>query len=101
MELSVLERFLALQLLPEKGDFTTLRTVQEARTNLSLTEEEVKEFELKSEEGRMSWNAKGSEPREIELSKGAIKLISDALIALNEKKELKEGQLSLYEKFVE
>lgn len=100
MELNVLERILATSLLPAQGDFATLRTVTEARTNLALTEEEIKDFDFKTENGMMTWNDKGKESKEIELSKSAQRLIADLLVALDASKELKENQITLYEKFV-
>ncbi len=99
MKLTVLERAIALSTLPEQGDFATLKVVQQARTNLSLSEKEVEEFEFKTEEGRMKWNAKGQEEKEIDLSKTAVKLIREKLEEIDSKKELKEQQLSTYEKF--
>lgn len=100
MKLTLLERAVGLSLLPEKGDFSTLRTVQEARNNLALSEAEVKEFDYKSEGNKMSWNEAGNEEREIKLSKLAERILADKLKDLNDKKELVTNQMSLYEKLI-
>jgi hypothetical protein len=100
MKLRVIERAIALSLLPEQGDFSTLKIIQEAKLNLALKESEIEEFAFKIEEGQMKWNLKGEEEREIELSKTAIQLIAEKLLDLDAKKELKPAQLSTYEKFV-
>lgn len=105
MKLNVLERVMALGCLPEAGDFATLITVKEAREALALKEEEVTEFEYKTVaiadgKSNMTWNTKGNEEREIELSKTAIRMIEDKLKELDKDKKLIENQLSLYKKII-
>ena len=48
MELTVGERLILLSVLPEEGDFTTLKVVKDMRMNLSFTEEEHKEYKFRS-----------------------------------------------------
>lgn len=101
MKLNVLERALALGLLPEKGDFATLRAVQEARTNLALTEDEVKEFNFVQNDKQLTWNIAGNEEREIALNSTAERIIREKLTEVDEKKELTKEFMSLFEKFVQ
>ena len=48
IKMNVLERLMALQLLPEKASLTRLRIVHKARMALSLTEQETKEFGIRT-----------------------------------------------------
>ena len=100
-KLNLLERLMALQLLPAEGNFATLKSLRVAKETLSLTEEEVKEFEFIQEDGHAKWNIKGAEQREIELGEFAVEAIKNKLKKLDEENKLEEKHLSIYEKFVE
>ena len=102
MKLFVHERLHAIGLLPEQGDFLTLKVVREAREMLSFTEAEHEEFQFEQEEGAVRWkNPENPEDlqRDIPLGKKARALIAEALEKKNEEKELTEQFFSLYEKF--
>lgn len=103
MKLNVLERSTVISLLPEKGDFATLNSIAEARENLSLSDEEVKEFDytqtVVGDTTQMRWNAKGNVPKEIELGPVALKVIREKLQELDSKKELTVNHLAVFERF--
>ena len=101
MKLNLMERLMALQLLPAEGNFATLKSLRVARETLGLTEEEVKEFEFVQEESQAKWNKKGAEYRELELGDFAVEAVKSKLKKLDEENKLEERQLSIYEKFVE
>ena len=100
MKLNVLERITALGIMPEVGNFATLKIVQDLRMVLSLTEAEFKEFGVKQKGEQMSWSPKGAEEREIKIGEKATDILIEALKKLDEDKKLTEQHLSLYEKFV-
>lgn len=50
MELTIFERLLLLRALPAEGNLITLRIVRDLRTNLSMTEEEIKVQEVHQDE---------------------------------------------------
>ncbi len=111
MLLTLSERFALLGVLPQQGDFATLRIVRKLRESLSLNEQEYKEFDVHSAgqtmadgmivpEGRIAWNAKGQEPREIPIGEKATDVIAEALKALDKAKALTEQHIDLYDKFV-
>lgn len=101
MKLNVLERSHALTLLPEQGNFVTLKAVHEARLTLALSESERTEFITKNADGLDVWTEKALEMRDLDLNKTAQDIIREKLEELDSKKELKAEQMSLYEKFVE
>lgn len=99
MKLNVLERAVALGIFPEKEDFSTLRTIQDARSKLALSEDEVKNFDFKAlDDGKMQWNTKGNEDKDVELSEAAIEILKKKLREMDEKKELTPNHVSLFEK---
>jgi len=117
MKLSVLERLIALGILPENGDFVTLGVIRKAQEILTFTEEEMAKYKFKNltdKDGRpiVEWDNTIEQNTDIKLGNKAISIIGEKLEEMNknakEKKEPK-GQFpwlelkhyTLYEKFVE
>jgi len=101
VKLNLMERFLVLQLLPKENNFATLKIVRLLQERLSPSEDEFKEFEVKQEGEKITWNIKGNEEREIEIGAKAHDMICDALKDLDKDKKLALSHISIYDKFVE
>lgn len=101
MELTIIDRLCVLSILPKEGDITTLRILRDLTSSLGFTEDEVEEFELRSEAGRTLWNRTKDKPVEIEIGPRALSLITESFDALNRKKKLSIEHLATYEKFSE
>jgi hypothetical protein len=105
-KLNLPERIHLLGMLPQQGGVTDLRIVRELREQLSLTEEEHKEFGLTEEtEGNTKtfhWTnmAAAMEPKPFELKPRALKILCDALMDLEKRKQLRTEHLSLWEIFI-
>lgn len=100
MKLNVFERLMLLSILPQEGNFVTLKVLRELKSNLGLSEKELKEFEVKQENDQVIWNTKGNEELEIEIGEKATDIVIEALKQLDKDKKLTEQYFSLYEKFV-
>ena len=100
MEMNLMERLVALQMLPAEGNFASLKSLRVAKETLALTAEEVEEFEFKQEDERAMWNIKGSEDRPIKLEEFAVQAIKSKLKKLDDDNKLEDKHFSLYEKFV-
>jgi len=87
--------------LPQEGNFITLKVVRKLRESLSFSEEEIKQYKFVQSEGRVTWDDKAEQSKEIELGEKAMDIISEALKKLNEDKKLKDEHFTIYEKFVE
>ena len=101
MELNEGERLVLLSVLPEQGDFTTLKVIRTLRETLSFSEDEHKEYQFVQEEMQVRWNDKAEQNKEIEIGEKANDIIVLALSKLNEDKKLKMEHFALYEKFIE
>ena len=99
MKLNVLERITALGILPEAGNFATLKIVQDLQRALALTEAEYKEFGVSQKGDQLTWNSKGLEEREIKIGEKAKDILIESLKKLDEEKKLTQNHYSLYEKF--
>ena len=107
MKLNIPERILLLQILPVESDFVGLKVLQDLRNVLGFSEENHKEYEIKSvptKDGtgtNFTWNDKGSEELEIEIGEKAQEIIKEQLEELDKEKKLKPQYFSVYEKFVQ
>ena len=102
MKLNVVERLMSIQLLNDykEGNFITFKIIKGLRQKLFINEEEANEFEMKVVDNRYTWNAKGAEPKEIELSEGEISLLKEPLVKMNKENKLIADYVILYELFV-
>lgn len=101
MRLGVIERITLLQMLPQQGDFLTLRIIHELRQTLSFTEEETVDFglEIVPESQTIRWNQKSAREVEIPIGPKAHSIIVSTLLEMDKAAKLTENHLSLYEKF--
>ena len=101
MKLSVLERLLIQNLLPEKGSYTNLKLMRVARETLSFDEAENKALNFEQDGEQLKWADGVVEDKEVLIGEIVSEMIKKELKSLNDKEELKPEQFTLYEKFVE
>lgn len=99
MKLSVVDRLILLSVIPQQGDFTTLKIVQNMRGELSFSEDDHKKLKFRLEEETMHWE-EGLEDKEINFGEKATDIIADAFKKLDSQKKLRIEHMKLYEKFV-
>lgn len=100
LSLSVAERVKLLSALPREGDITTLRVVRDLQNELSFSEEELAEYEIKRSGGNITWKGDKDRGKEIKIGEAGLKIISDALKKLSEAEKLTVEYVPLYERFV-
>ena len=101
IKLNLFERLVVMSLLPTESNFITLRIIRDLQGILAPTEEEIKLSGLEAMEGGVNakdWNAVPE--KEIVFGDIAKSIIVDALKKLDEAKQLKMEQFSVYEKFI-
>jgi hypothetical protein len=99
MKLSIMERLMALQVLPKEGNFVTLNVVRKAQEALSFTEKEIEKYGFKQQKDKVEWDNTANQTTDVDLGNKAISIISEALEKLDKEKKLTSQHLSLYEKF--
>ena len=101
MLLKVLDRVTLLGILPEQGDFLTLKIVRKLRESCSFTEDELVLLNITQADNRINWDAKvDGDGHEVEIGEKATDVIVAALKKLNDEKKLTPQTMGLYEKFV-
>jgi len=102
MELNILERVMLLGTLPKEGNFLELKIVRDLQSELSFSEEEIKEHKMSSDEKGVHWVANiEKELKEFKFGDKAKELISNKLKELDKDKKLTQQHFSLCEKFIE
>ena len=100
MKLTMGERFTVLSVLPEQGNFATVKIMRELREALSPTEDEHKTYGIVIEGEQIRWDVKmGAIEKEITIGNKAHSIIREALEKLDKDKELEDKHFSLFEKF--
>lgn len=100
MILSVVDRISLLNILPEQGDFATLKIVRKLRESLSFSEGELRELDLKQDGQQIRWKTDADPMKDVQIGEKATDLIIDSLKKLNEQRKLTNQHYELYEKFV-
>jgi len=106
-KLNLGERFSLLGILPSEGNFASLKVVRKLREDLSLTEEEIKYFDVKQipssgGQSQLTWSPeKAMETKEFVFGEFAEDMIKAKLKKFEEEKKLEDKHFSLYEKFIE
>jgi len=103
MKLGVLDRLIAFQLLPAKGNITNLELIRVAKETLSLSEKEKKVLNMRQEmvggESQWRWDPKYPE-QTILLGETPIQLIRAEFRRLNDTEELPDEYVATYHKFM-
>lgn len=100
MKLDVLERLIALNLLPKEGTFTNLKLIRVAREELSFNEEEHKALQFQQNGELLQWKQDVKIFKEVNIGEVVSIMLTDALKSLNAGGKLKEEHFSLYEKMI-
>lgn len=101
MLLNVKQRLLLLNILPNEGNYDTLKIVRDQQDALSFTEEEYKGLQIKRDGDRYTWDEANDPLVDIPIGEVAVSIIRRALRLLDEEGLLKVEFLPLYEHFVE
>jgi hypothetical protein len=99
VELAISDRFALLGILPQEGNFATLKIVRELREQLSLTEQEIKEYNVQQLGDQITWN-NGIATTSMSFSAFAVDMIQKALKKLNDEEKLEERHFNIYEQFI-
>lgn len=100
MLLTVRERLILQSVLPQEGDFLTLKVLRNLQEALSFTEEEHKQYKFVQSEGMVTWDDKVEQGKEVDIGKKANDIIVLALSRLNDQKKLKMEHYDLYARFI-
>lgn len=100
MELTVFERILILNILPEKADVTSLRIVRDLQSSLGFNEAEVETLGMRQEEGGVFWNQAAETVRDFPIGPKGQSIIATELEKLSKGKQLSMQMLDLYDRFV-
>jgi len=102
MKLTVMERLTCLGILPDAGNFVTMRMREELILKLGLTAEEMTEYDVTQlEDGRVQWKQDVPQDKEIDMKPSEIVEIKKNLEKMDKDEKLTPQHISLYEKFVE
>ena len=104
MKLNLFERLMIQQILPQEGNFATLKILNSLKMSLAPSEDEYKEYNIRTVEengaSKIIWDIRGTEEKEIEIGEKASDIIKNSLLELDKSAKLKPEHLSICEKFL-
>lgn len=99
MKLNVWERLKLVDFLPEKGSFEKAIIASDIKKKIQITQAEIVEYEIKTKSygtnSTMSWNEKGSEPKEFVFTELEISMLKDEFSKID-----KEGKILVEESYL-
>ena len=103
-KLSVAERFILMQLLPDEGNFATMKMLRDLLDKVGFTAEEHADYGFESVPGeggraRIRWNPEKAKDRDFDFSDPQVAMVIEALAKLDREKKLTAAHLTLCEKF--
>lgn len=101
VQLNLGERYRLLDMLPKEGNITTIKTLRILQDALCPSEDEVVKWEIKENEGRVTWNPELSKAVEVSFGPVAHQIAREVLLGLDKDNKLTLDMISLYEKLVE
>ena len=101
MKLTLKERILTVNVFPAEGSYEDLIVRKDAIEKIGLTQEEIKDFEVKTlDGGGLQWNEEGaSKEFEIKLSTLEKEYVKKHLKKLSDQEKLTVDLLEIYGKF--
>ena len=99
MDLSVVERLILLNLLPQEGSYINLKLLRTAREELSFSDEEVGILNFVQEGDQVRWNMEADVIKDVAIGEVVTLMIVDSLKKLDGEGKLKNDHFSLFEKF--
>lgn len=102
MKLGLNERFVILQILPQRESLSTLRIVRSLQMDLAPSEEETKKHNIRDDvdaDGNpiIAWDTDSG--KDIEFGEKACEIVKAGIEAVSERGEATLELLDLYEKF--
>lgn len=100
-KLGVKERLLIGGLLPDRGSIADLRILRELENEISFSQDEHQQLNIKNSGGLMTWNDKGdTDKKAIQFCDRAVALISEKLKELDKQGQLHKDFIDIWTMFV-
>lgn len=100
MLLTISERMGVLSILPQQGNFATMKILTKLRDDLGFDESEVAAANISQVGDQTHWDPQKAIEKEIEIGDTARGIIVAGLKALDDKGQITALTMSLYERFI-
>jgi hypothetical protein len=100
MLLKVHDRVTLLGILPDQGNFITLKIVRQLQEALSFSETEIFDLKLVSADRNVQWDMSADNGKEVEIGEKATDIIVTSLKKLDREGKLTNQQMGIYETFI-
>lgn len=98
MKLEIYERLVMANILPEKENLLNMIIIEDIKEKIKLSQEEITKFEIKSDDGKLTWKNDSDSSKEIEFTEAEISIISNQIDNLDKNKEITTDMVSVIRK---
>jgi len=95
MKLTVAERLCISELFPAEGNIISMTLTKDISEKVSITQEEIKDFEIISDETGIRWNAKKQRDIDVEFTELELNLLKDQVKKFDEEKKISARLLNI------
>ena len=88
MKMTIKERMTFGELLPDKGNIVTLTIAQDIKKKTEITQEDIKTYDIVSDEKGVKWNADVVQEKEVKFSGLELDFLKEQVAALDKKSEI-------------
>lgn len=100
MILNLKERLIITNILPVEGNFTTLVIKSDLVKKIAITQDEIKKYNIKSDNGLITWSVESEEETDFMFTDLELGLIRECLKKLDTESKLNDETLIIYKKFI-
>ena len=95
LNLSVWDRIKIVQFLPQRASFEDAVLAQDIKDNVELTQEEMSEYNVRSEGSAILWDQKGQEEKPFQFTYLEMELLKKTIDEMSRKKEISVDEKTL------
>lgn len=95
MKLYIKDRIMFEQFYPEKGDIIEQILIRDLDKKVVLTQADMETYNIKSEKGRIRWNAEKDEGIDVEFTDAELSFLKEQVEKLDKAKSINQGNLEL------
>lgn len=95
MELNVKDRLMFNSLFPQQGDLIAQTLIRDITKKVALTQDEIKEVELKVTANGFNWNNEKAVPKDVTFTEAELEFIKQQVERLDREKKITQDNLDL------
>lgn len=95
MELGIKDRLSIIQMLPQSSSLTDMVDILDIIKKVRIEKEEADKIHYQEYDGRISWDSRCEEPKEVQFTFEQVKILKSAVAVLDAEKKVNPSNLDI------